>query len=276
MSSFGELMQGMCMTIDAGHYTKLSESMNAVTLNALMNDYYEAMFPTVKTHQGLITDVIGGAMLVLWSKPVPNIQLKQDACHAALKINVVAQQFNQSPLQPLPTRLGLYYSELCIGNVRAINPYQYLAVSDIINKASDIESLNKLLGTSILVSSNVIEGVSGFTSREIGVFILKDKSPPVTIFELIGKSDHVDPKLAPLLHAYAKALRLFKDYQWAKALKAFLNLNKYYPNDGPTIFYVRYLHRHLPLLQEYRGRSQKPVIDVGNISESEYLPIDVS
>ncbi|SJM90792.1 Adenylate cyclase 1 [Crenothrix polyspora] len=275
MDSYGELMQGVCMASDAGQYTALSESMNPMALSILMNKYYSAMFPAVKACNGLISDVIGDSMLALWAKPVADTQLRIDACHAALKINAALQHFNQSPLHQLPTRLGLHYGEMRLGNIGAIDHYEYRAVGDIVNTATRIEDLNKVLGTRILVSGGVIEGLSGFMSREIGEFILKGKSQPITIFELLGKGNHPDPKLAPLLHAFAKALQLFHNHEWSKAQKAFVNLNKYYPNDGPTLFYVQYLQKYSPLLQEQNNTLQKPVIEIGQITQSwRYLPLD--
>ncbi len=275
MDSYGELMQGVCMATDAGQYTTLSESMNPMALSVLMNKYYSAMFPAVKACNGLISDVMGDAMLALWAKPVADTQLRSDACHAALKINAAIQHFNQSPLHQLPTRLGLHYGEMRLGNVGAADHYEYRAVGDIVNTATRIESLNKVLGTQILVSGSVIEGLNGFVSREIGQFLLKGKTQPITIFELIGKSDHSDPKLAPLLHAFAKALQLFQNYEWSKAQKAFVNLNKYYPNDGPTLFYVQYLQKYSSLLQGPSNTSQKPVIEISQIIESwRYLTVD--
>ena len=276
MDSYGELMQGVCMATDAGQYATLSESMNPMALNVLMNKYYSAMFPAVKAYNGLISDVIGDAMLALWAKPVADTQLRIDACHAALKVITAIQHFNQSPLHQLPTRLGLHYGEMRLGNVGTGDHYEYRAIGDIVNTATRIEDLNKVLGTHILVSGSVIDGLHDFMSREIGQFLLKGKTQPITIFELLGKNNHNDPKLAPLLHAFTKALQLFQDHEWSKAQKAFINLNKYYPNDGPTLFYVQYLQKYLPRLQTQNNNLQKPVIEINQIMQSwRYLTLDV-
>jgi len=268
MDSYGELMHGVCMATDAGQYTTLSESMNPMTLNTLMNKYYGVMFPAVKAHNGLISDVIGDAMLALWAKPIAEPQLRMNACYAALKINNAVQQFNQSPLYQLPTRLGLHYGEMRLGNVGAPDHYEYRAVGDIVNTSTRIEGLNKILGTRILVSDTVLEGLSGLVSREIGVFLLKGKTQSITIYELIDKGNQADPKIAPLLHAFAKALALFQSYQWTKAHKAFVNINKYYPNDGPTVFYMHYLQKYQNVQQERSSFSDKPLIDISSISDA--------
>ena len=257
------------MATDAGQYTTLSENMNPAALHVLMNKYYSVIFPAVKLHKGLISDVVGDAMLALWAKPVADKQLRIDACHAALKINAAVQDFNQIALYKLPTRLGLHYGEMRLGNVGAADHYEYRAVGDIVNTATRIEGLNKILQTQILVSGSVIADLDGFVSREIGEFLLKGKSQAITVFELIDKGNAIDPKLAPLHQGFAKALLLFKQREWTKAHKAFENLNKYYPNDGPTQFYLQYLHKNLSrLLQSQGDDARQTTIEIKPLTES--------
>jgi adenylate cyclase len=265
MNFYNESIRGVCMATDAGQYNTLSESMNSVSLNSLMSRYYNTMFPAIKAHNGLVSDVIGDAMLALWAKPIADHQLKADACHAALKITKAVQQFNQLPPYQLPTRLGLHYGEIRLDYQAEKDCYEKRAGGEAIHTATGIESLNKILRTNILVSSSVIDGLCGFTLREIGLFLLKNNMQPITVFELVGKSDNIDLKLAPMFFAFGKALQLFQTYQWSKALKAFYNVNKYYPNDGPTIFYINYLQQHLSLVSEYSSHTEKPIINMATM-----------
>ncbi|WP_394753771.1 adenylate/guanylate cyclase domain-containing protein [Crenothrix sp.] len=266
INGYGELMHGVCLATDADNYKSLSESMNPMTLNALMNKYYSTMFPVIKAHNGLIANLMDDALIALWAKPIAETQLRSDACYAALKINSALQEFNHLPSPQLPTYLGLHYGEMRLSNHKLMEDYGGLPVGNIITTSTQIEALNKILGTRILVSATVIEGLSGFISREIGVFLLKDTTQPIVIFELIDKNDQIDPKLAPLLYAFAKALHLFQQCQWKKAQKSFVNIHKYYPNDGPTIFYINHLERHLT--QCPNNPMYKPVIEVSHLSAS--------
>ncbi|MDD5319107.1 MAG: adenylate/guanylate cyclase domain-containing protein [Methylococcales bacterium] len=266
MNCYGELMQGVCMATDAGQYTTLSETMDPLALNNLMNQYYGVMFPQVKKHSGIISDVIGDAMLAIWAAPLVETQHRINACHAALAIKMAIDQFNRSQPHQLPTRLGLHYGEMRVGNVGAMEHYEYRAVGDIVNTATRIEGLNKLLGTYILVSASVIEGLTTFFTREMGVFILKGKTFPVIIFELIAPIDHVEPYRIPLVNAFSKALKLFQSYQWPKALEAFLAIKNEYPEDGPTCFYISYLSQQLSFLPEKHADEHPALIEIGNIT----------
>jgi adenylate cyclase len=275
MNQYGVLMHGVCMATDAGQYTTLSETINPLQLNKLMNDYYGAIFPKVKSRRGLISDVIGDAMLAVWATKKIDIKLRLDACHAALDIKSSIDRFNEISLHRIPTRMGLHYGEMRLGNVGSVEHYEYRAVGDTINTATRIEGLNKLLGTRILVSAQVIEGLSGFESREIGTFLLKGKTITVKVFELMGRIEEINdtqPHWQQISTPFSTALALFKDHQWRQAFDAFIAVNKQFPNDGPTLFYLDYIQNHLPLPSstslDNKSKEHATIIDVGKISQT--------
>ncbi|NOU21597.1 MAG: adenylate/guanylate cyclase domain-containing protein [Methyloglobulus sp.] len=268
MNEYGILMQGVCMATDAGQYTTLSETVSPLQLHKLMNDYYAAIFPGVKSRRGLISDVIGDAMLAVWAAPKIDIKLRYDACHAALEIKSAIDHFNATSQYHLATRMGLHYGEMRLGNVGAMEHYEYRAVGDTVNTATRIEGLNKLLGTRILVSAPVIAGLPGFFTRELGTFLLKGKMLTVTVFELIGHVDEIartQPHWQHLSISFAQALALFKDHQWQQALAEFLAIEKDYPHDGPTRFYICYL-QNLPSLSLHPSKDHAATIDIGKIN----------
>jgi adenylate cyclase len=271
MSEYGIHMQGICMATDAGQYTSLSEFVNPLQLHKLMNDYYAAIFPLVKKRGGIISDVIGDAMLAVWAAPKIEKKLKVNANLAALDIKTAIENFNAKSNYRLDTRVGLHYGEMRLGNIGAADHFEYRAVGDTVNTATRIEGLNKLLGTRILASSEVVEGLTGFTCRELGTFLLKGKKIPITIFELAedpATIESVQPHFLILLVKFGQALALFKNNNWQDALDAFLEINKTYPWDGPTCFYISYLQyqQTLPNPKNLGSKERADIIDVGNIT----------
>ncbi|NOT84824.1 MAG: adenylate/guanylate cyclase domain-containing protein [Methylococcaceae bacterium] len=243
-----ELMQGVCLATDAGQYTTLSETLDPQVLHNLINTYYAVVFSQIKQHDGIISDVIGDASMAIWAKPQLDVQPRISACKAALAINAATEAFNQSQPYQLPTRLGLHYGEMRLGNVGAVDHFEYRAIGDTVNTASRIENLNKLLGTRILVSVSVINNLPDFYSREMGIFVLKGKTVPIRIFELLGRTEQLAEDWQSLTTQFSNALSLFQHYQWEAALAAFAQLSKQYPEDGPTQFYARYLQQNLAYL----------------------------
>ncbi len=268
MNLYGELMQGVCMATDAGQYTTLSESMNPQKLNDLMNAYYGVMFPLVKKYQGMISDILGDAMFAIWPKAIHELH-RTHACLTALEILKSIDQFNDFQPDQLPTRIGLHFGDIRLGNVGADYHYEYRAVGDTVNTATRIEGLNKLLGTRILVSAEVINSLKDFIAREIGVFLLKGKTKPIHIYELIAEiSEPQNARITTVIADFSKALKLFQQQQWSEALDAWLDIERIHPGDGPTLFYIHYLKQNNQKLLTHTDQNQSTVIKIGNITTS--------
>jgi adenylate cyclase len=268
MGLYGELMFGVCMSTDAEQYTALSENMKPEKLNTLINEYYSVMFPLVKKNEGIISDIIGDAMFAVWQASNTTTHARIMACLAALEIKQAIAKFNQMQFHPLPTRLGLHFGEIRLGNVGAADHYEYRAVGDTVNTATRIEGINKYLGTQILVSADVINGLSGFVTREIGFFILKGKSNPIHIYELISKTELLNSERPSVISEFLKGLKLFQQQQWPEALEIWLEVERLFPGDGPTLFYIHYLKENLHLKHKQTGHTKPTVITMGNITTS--------
>lgn len=273
MHQFGTLMQGVCLATDAGQYTTLSETISPLQLHELINDYYAVIFPRVKFRKGLISDVIGDAMLAVWAAQKSDAKLRVNACQAALEIKAAITRFNEQSEYQLATRMGLHFGEMRLGNVGSHEHFEYRAVGDTVNTATRIEGLNKLLGTRILVSSQVINGVQGFFTRELGTFLLKGKAQPITVHELISRIDeinNIDPSWPQFAGLFAEALDLFKNTDLLNALERFQLLQSNYPDDLPTRFYINYLQKQSHLLidnpDQAISKDRAGIIDVGNIT----------
>lgn len=271
LENYGNMMQGVCFKTDAGQYTSLSEKLNPLQLHSLMNNYYDAFFPGVKKRNGQIIDMQGDAILAVFGKAkVLARQLCSEACYAALETKATIDEFNNTSQYPLPTRFGLHFGEMMMGNVGGKKLLFFRAVGDTVNTAARLEELNKLLGTRILATSAVLEGQHEFFSRELGTFLFKGKLQPVTVCELLGTTEEIQrthPHLEDLMALFNKAFECYKSSQWEIALEEFRALNKLYPEDGPTRFFISYLQYELSLeLQQSESNKRSLIIDAGNIT----------
>lgn len=241
IKDLNQLKYGVCMATDVGQYTTLSETLKATPLFGLINEYYDRVFKFVHNSNGIVSDVVGDSMVALWAHETPQLQDRINACNAALAIKLNVTEFNQLQSEKLPTRIGLNYGEMHIGIVGDKGHSEYRAVGDTVNTTNRIEGLNKTLGTDILASAAVVDGLSEFATREIGVFLLKGKKIPVTVFELLAKQEDLPANMSGLMAAFSHAVGLFQKREWQLALDAFLKIQDNFPNDGPSHFYVNYL-----------------------------------
>lgn len=235
----GDIMHGVCLATDAAQYTTLAESVSADALSRLMNAYYEVLFAPVRRHGGIISDVVGDSMLALWAQREENAALRTQACLAAVEIDRDVRRFNSDAAHPaLPTRVGLHHGELVLGNVGALDHYEYRAVGDMVNTASRIQGLNKYLGTRVLASAQVLAGVEAVCARPIGQFLLSGKTLPLDICEILGLRDEMDAARRARLERFAEALASYTSGAWRQAEYAFASLLDEDPRDGVAAFYL--------------------------------------
>jgi adenylate cyclase len=236
----GQILYGICLFTDAEKYTCLSENMDPKELTCLMNQYYRAIFEPVKAHDGLVLQVVGDSVLSIWTAQHPDVVLKVKACKAALGIDASVRQFNLKAADfQLPTRIGMHAGYMLLGNVGAMDHFEYRPVGDIVNTASRLEGLNKYLGTRLLISEEIHQDLQGFLTRCMGKFIFIGKSRPNLVYELVCGADSTDAQREGAYRHFGIALEAFHKQCWDTARESFHQVLNLIGPDEPSKFYLR-------------------------------------
>lgn len=233
----GQVLYGICLFTDAESYTSLSEKLDPEQLTQLMNDYYEAIFKPIKAHKGIILQVVGDSVLAIWTAPQPDDRLKAEARKAAIEIHQAVQAFNSSMDHPLPTRIGIHAGDMLLGNIGAMDHFEYRPVGDIVNTASRLEGLNKHLGTRVLTSKEALGKGNGNVVLPMGKFIFKGKSQPVQVFEILREHTLSPEMQAKTRQVFVSALEAFEHQRWEEADRLFEKVLRIDAGDGPSKFY---------------------------------------
>ena len=240
VDSHSQLVYGTCLATDAEMYTSLAENMDPAGLRILMNQYYETMFVPVSEHKGIVSDVVGDAMLAIWAASAEDEFLRKNACLASLDIIDAVSRFNQVEGRPrLPTRIGLHSGEMFLGTIGALNHYEYRAVGDMVNTTNRIQGLNKYLGTHLLASDKVVEGLDDFLTRPMGAFLLAGKTSSVYIVELMARKEDASREQIWLCEIFAYAMRSYELQEWPGGCHNFSEILRAFPDDGPARFYLK-------------------------------------
>ena len=236
----GQILYGVCLYTDAEKYTRLSEGLDPRALTDLMNRYYQAIFEPVKTHGGLVLQVVGDAVLSLWTAPHPDVRLKVKACAAALGIDAAVRQFNaQDADYQLPTRIGIHAGYMLLGNIGAMDHLEYRPVGDIVNTAARLEGLNKYLGTRLLISEEIHQDLEGFLTRCMGKFVFIGKSRSNLVYQLVSGMDSTDLKREGAYRCFGIALEAFHKQSWSAASESFHQVQRLIGPDEPSKFYLK-------------------------------------
>jgi adenylate cyclase len=240
MKNGGQTVYGACLFADVAGYTTLSEKVTPEQLNDLMHKYFEATFAPVKRHGGLVVNLKGDSFLAIWKAARADETLRRRACLAGLAVAEAVRRFNETVEDiEFPTRIGVHSGQIFLGNIGAGDHYEYGPTGDTVNTASRMDGLNKYLGTSVLASGEIVEGIDDVIKRECGTFMLKGKAQPIVVHELLSTAAESDAKCKEICQIFGDGLDAFRDRLWDEAIAKFTRVQEIAPNDGPATFYVR-------------------------------------
>jgi adenylate cyclase len=130
----------------------------------------------------------------------------------------------------LVTRFGIHHDRVMVGHFGAPDRFSFTAIGDGVNLAARLEGLNKLYGTTILVSDAIERDARDhFAFRRVDRVAVKGKLIGVEVFELIGERD-ADPARLAAARTYERALDAYLARDFDRALAALVELG----DDGPA------------------------------------------
>jgi adenylate cyclase len=231
-------VSGLCLATDIEGYTAVAAQHTAHEMWELLNAYYQVLGYPVSSHEGIIADVTGDAMMAVWiDLPVTSQRLA--ACLAALEMELAVEQFNETAsVGRLPTRIGLYEGDMTLGSLDAGEGSHYRAIGDTVNIASRIQGVNKYLGTQILASATIAASLSNIIYRSVGVFRLVGRDKPLELMEIVGMESEVSASKYAIHKQFSSGLSAFQQGQWEDAVAGFQVLLDNHGYDGPTRFYL--------------------------------------
>jgi adenylate cyclase len=183
----GEKKQIYAMFTDLEGFTKLSHSITPEQLSSLLNRYLDVLSETVLRHGGTIDKFVGDAVVAFWGAPIAREDDADRAVLAAIAMYEAGEVFKQGADPDLPpigcTRVGLHRGEAVVGNFGGEGRIQYTALGDGMNTAARLESANKSLKTTALVSDEAKSQSTLDVFRPMGRIVLSGRSTPVMVWE---------------------------------------------------------------------------------------------
>jgi len=216
--SQGEWIYRVLLSADIAQYTTSTERYTTATgdtadevrseaLWLLMNQYFNVLNKTVAAHGGQICDQEGDSSIAIWGRDENDRLAPGQALEAALALQVEIDRFHNEEVAEfnrdmrsrfgvleelsLPTRIGLHAGWVRIGKIGGGHHFEFHVFGDPVNTVSRVQQFNKQLGTTLLVTGDVLSAVSGVCARELGDFLLKGKSRPVSLYEPLNMASAV-------------------------------------------------------------------------------------
>jgi adenylate cyclase len=183
----GDKREIYALFTDLEGFTKLSHAVTPEQLSSLLNRYLDVMSEVVLRHGGTIDKFVGDAVVAFWGAPIARPDDAERAARAAVAMYEAGEEFRRTAGDDLPpigcTRVGLHRGEAVVGNFGGEGRIQYTALGDGMNTAARLESANKSLKTTILVSAEAVAGSGLDWFRPMGRIVLSGRATAVEVWE---------------------------------------------------------------------------------------------
>jgi adenylate cyclase len=234
---------------DIEGFIGISEQLTAGAVVNLLNSYFGVIAAVIHKHRGVIDKYIGDAVMAFWTPPFSaGDDHASDACLAALAqqeaiIALRAQLPEITGMRRNPpklmVRMGIATGEGVVGTIGSEAARSYTVIGDTANLASRLESINKLYGTSIILSEETYRlAQQAIEARELDMITVAGKTEPVRIYEAMGRAGELRPEQSKLRDQFACGLAAYRQQDWDAAQTYFESCLGTVVEDGPTHLFL--------------------------------------
>jgi len=239
----GQSVTATVLFSDVRSFTTITEQLGAQGTVALLNEYFTLMVDCIQREEGMLDKFIGDAIMAAFGIPVPHEDDTDRAVRAAVAMMKELHQWNKLRVAdgklPVDIGIGLNTDQVVSGNIGSKKRMDYTIIGDGVNLAARLESACKQYGAHILVSEFTYKQLKGtYYSREMDVVIVKGKTKPVSIYEILDyHTEETYPNLNEALRQFKSGLQFYRQQRWDEAISAFDEVQKLNPADKAALIY---------------------------------------
>ena len=233
------------MFSDLAGFTAISEQLTATAMVKLLNHYFTVVAEQIRAHNGILEKYIGDAVVAFWASPFSTgDDHAASACLAALAhrnaVAAIRPELShilglRRNVPQLMVRIGIATGEVVVGTIGAPTAKSFAAIGDITNLASRLEGVNKVYGTTLIITKETYRLAQQIVeARELDAVVVMGKSEPVQIFELLGRAGEVEAGVLKVRDLYVEGLEAYRQQDWETAQDRFTECLRLSPDDGPS------------------------------------------
>ena len=179
---------------DVRNFTTMAEAMSPEEVVTFLNNYFSEMVEAVFEQQGILDKFIGDGMLAIFGSLDGSSDHPRRAVLAALRMKVRLAKLNGERSMvgqpPIAIGIGIHTDTVVVGNIGSHKRLEYTVIGDGVNTCARVESANKELGTTILITEATWEAVrEDFECRPMPLAHLKGKLHTPQLYEVVTLRD---------------------------------------------------------------------------------------
>ena len=232
---------------DVQAFSSFSELLTPTGLVDLMNEYLTAMTNILQEERGTLDKYIGDAIVAMYGAPIP----MNDHAYQAVRTAILMQQ-KQIELRKkwvpevekwgkchglvtqMQTRIGCNTGTATVGNMGALDRFNYTMMGDMVNLAARCESGAKAYGAYIMVTEETKlaseQTKDDIAFRYLDKIVVKGRSQPVAMFEPTGFMSELSQETQDCLDCFQRGINKYLIQDWDGALQLFAQAKELEPN----------------------------------------------
>ena len=232
---------------DVQAFSSFSELLTPTGLVDLMNEYLTAMTNILQEERGTLDKYIGDAIVAMYGAPIP----MQDHAYQSVRTAILMQQKQielrdkwkleadkwgkcHGLVSQMQTRIGCNTGTATVGNMGALDRFNYTMMGDMVNLAARCESGAKAYGAYIMITEET-KFASESTKDDIAFryldkIVVKGRSQPVAMYEPTGFMSELTQETQDCLDCFRQGIDKYLLQDWDGALNLFEKAKEMEPN----------------------------------------------
>ncbi|HEY3621422.1 MAG TPA: adenylate/guanylate cyclase domain-containing protein [Roseiarcus sp.] len=180
-------MRRVCvMFVDIRSFTAAARMRTPAEVVARLNAVFEILVDIVDRHNGIVNKFLGDGLLAIFGAPIDDPLGAANAVAAAREMLGAIEASNAGNPWPIRLGIGIHIGQTVAGTVGSQRRKEYTVIGDTVNLASRLESLNKEVGSQLVVSDAVREAAGDAVGEALplGPLPVRGYAEPVTVWRL--------------------------------------------------------------------------------------------
>jgi adenylate cyclase len=185
-SELSEMRRVCVMFVDIRGFTAAARDRSPSEVVARLEAAFAILVEIVDRHRGIVNKFLGDGFLAMFGAPIDDPAAAANAVAAAREMLRAMEESNDGHAWPIRIGIGIHIGEAVTGTVGSPRRKEYTVIGDTVNLASRLESLNKELGSQLLVSDalRAAAGEAIGAADPLGPIEVRSYAQPVAVWRL--------------------------------------------------------------------------------------------
>lgn len=240
--------------LDIWGFTEVTSYASPDAVVELLCEYFSRMTNLIRGNLGFVDKFFGDAIFAIFGAPVDDSDHPVHAAAAAYsalrETYKMAAEWQLKGFGRISQSIGLVTGPAIVGNVGTSERAMYTAIGEAVSLTVQLQQAARLYRSPLIISRETNVAIKGqFLTRELDVIKVHGADRNTPIYELVGPRGDVPDQNRMMVEIFERGLKSFRERDWDRAEKRFMDADKITGDDGPSRLYMRRIalyRRHPP------------------------------